>query len=271
MKRVILNADDFGKSPQRNQAVDDAFKQGLITSAGLIVTGQFLQEAVDYAMRGGYVEHLHIHFNLAANLLRENSNDVPLTEAMRADPFFCKNGRFLKYHGLPDKFKDIRKWRVVYRELVAQFEHFKTITQGNADYRHVDFHLWYNLSWPVSFALNLFTRKYRIESVRYYGLHQKDDRQYSDYRFLSWNPRVTYVPATNIDFYLSEYRSLSEYQTIELYCHPNYKDGVFLDDSPSYLGHDRQPLEVHIHALRKLGGLQFISWEDLGKKSQTDE
>ena len=50
MKRVILNADDFGKSPQRNQAIDDAFKQGLINSAGLIVTGQYLQEAIDYAV-----------------------------------------------------------------------------------------------------------------------------------------------------------------------------------------------------------------------------
>lgn len=38
MKRVILNADDFGKSPRRNQAVNDAFKYGFITSAGLIVT-----------------------------------------------------------------------------------------------------------------------------------------------------------------------------------------------------------------------------------------
>ena len=178
MKQVILNADDFGKSPQRNQAIDDAFKHGLITSAGLIVTGQYLPEAVELAFRGGYVNHLHLHFNLSTNLLRENSNDIPLSETMRSDPFFCKNGRFLKYSGLPNRFLDIRKWRVVYQELVAQFDKFKEITQGKADYGHVDFHLWYNLTWPVSLALNLFTRRFKISSVRYYGLHQKDDRQF---------------------------------------------------------------------------------------------
>lgn len=262
MKQVILNADDFGKSPQRNQAIDDAFKQGLITSAGLIVTGQYLPEAVELAFRGGYVNHLHLHFNLSTNLLRENSNDIPLSETMRSDSFFCKNGRFLKYSGLPNRFLDIRKWRVVYQELVAQFDKFKEITQGKADYGHVDFHLWYNLTWPVSLALNLFTRKFKISSARYFGLHQKDDRQFFFYRLLGWNPRVEYVPATNIDYYLTKNQSLTEYQTIELYCHPNYKEGVFLDDSPSYLGHERQPLEKHIDALRELDGIQFISWED---------
>lgn len=262
MKRVILNADDFGKSPQRNRAIDDAFKQGLINSAGLIVTGQYLQEAIDYAMRGGYTNHLHVHFNLAANLLHENSNDIPLTETMRSDPFFCQGGKFLKYHGLPTRFSSIRKWKVVYQELVAQFDRFKTITRGEADYRHVDFHLWYNLTWPVSLALNVFTRKFNIASVRYYGLHQKNNRHFFFYRLLGWNPRVEYVPSTNIDFFLSKTQPIAKYPAIELYCHPNYKEGVFLDDSPSYLGHERRPLEEQVDALRSQSGIQFISWED---------
>ena len=47
MVRIILNADDFGKSVTRNQAIDDSFKQGLIRSAGLIVTGKHLYEGTD--------------------------------------------------------------------------------------------------------------------------------------------------------------------------------------------------------------------------------
>lgn len=263
MKRVIVNADDFGKSPGRNQAIDDAFKLGLINSAGMIVTGQYLQEAMDYAIRGDYVNRLHLHFNLSANLLHENSNDIPLTEKMRMDAFFCEGGKFRKYSGLPKRFSDIKKWRIVYHELMAQFKRFKAITQGKADYRHVDFHLWYNLTWPVSFALNLFTRRYKIKSVRYYGLHQKNKRRYFFFRLLSWNPWVKYIPSTNIDYFLTKFQSLSEYKTIELYCHPNYKDGIFLDDSPSYLKHERQPLEKHIRALRGIEDVQFLSWEDI--------
>ena len=53
MTQIIINADDFGKSLERNRAIDDAFKQGLICSAGLIVTGKFVQSAVNQANEGG--------------------------------------------------------------------------------------------------------------------------------------------------------------------------------------------------------------------------
>lgn len=66
----------------------------MIFSSGLIVTGQFVQNAVNYANNGGYLSYLHLHFNLSANLLNENSEDVPLTETMRKDPFFVKMESF---------------------------------------------------------------------------------------------------------------------------------------------------------------------------------
>lgn len=262
MTKIIINADDFGKSLERNRAIDDSFKKCLIQSAGLIVTGIHLQDAVNKAFSGGYLDKLHLHFNLSANLLHENSNDAPLTEEMKNDAFFCKDRVFQRYKGLPKRFADIRKWKVAYCELVAQFERFKDLTKGKANYKHVDFHLWYNLSWPVSIALNLFTWKYNIESVRYWGIHQKNSRRYKLYRLLSWNPRVSNIPSTNIDYYITKRNALSGDNVVELYCHPNYKDGVFLDDSPSYLGHERQPMLKHIQRLNELEDVVFISWED---------
>ncbi len=262
MKNVILNADDFGKSPNRNRAVDDCFRQGLISTAGLIVTGKHLQDAVEYINRGGYVGIIHLHFNLSANLLNEDSGDKPLTEAMSKDPFFCTDGKFSPYKGLPNKLKDIFKWREVYLELVAQYKKFIEVTGGKADYKHVDFHLWYNQSWPVSVALNLFTWRYRMKSVRYWGVHQKNKRRCQLFRMISWNPFVKYVPATNIDYYLSKKHLFDKYNTIELYCHPNYKDGVFLDDSPSYLKHDRQPMLIQIQNLKDADSFVLLSWRD---------
>lgn len=263
MPHIIVNADDFGKSPGRNQAIHDSFAQGLICSAGLIVTGRYLPQAIELANKGGYMDKLHLHFNLSANLLQEGSEDAPLTEAMRKDSFFCKDNEFLKYHGLSNRFTTIRKWEVVYHELVAQFGKFKEVTEGKADYKHVDFHLWYNLTWSVAVALNLFTRKYEIESVRYWGLHHMNKRRYGIYRLLSWNHKVKDIPATNIDYYLSKRDSLRQYNVVELYCHPNYKDGVFLDDSPSYLKHNRQPMMKQIQMLKELGCVEFLSWEDV--------
>ncbi|MBR4338248.1 MAG: ChbG/HpnK family deacetylase [Bacteroidaceae bacterium] len=262
MTKVILNADDFGKSLSRNRAINDSFKQGLIYSAGLIVTGKHLQNAIDYMMEGKYVESTHLHVNLSANLLQEDSEDAPLTDAMRKDPFFCKDGKFKKYKGLPHRISDIRKWKIVYEEIVAQYNKFFEETQGRGNIEHVDFHLWYNLTFPVALALNFFTWKYKIKSVRYIGIHQKSIK-FKLFRWLSWNPRVKSIPATNIDYYLSKRRSLAQEPIIELYCHPNYKEEVFLDDSPSYLKHERQPMQKQIQMLKELDSVEFISWESI--------
>lgn len=263
MIQVILNADDFGRSIERNRAINDSFKQGLIRSAGLIVTGKYLQNAIDYINNGGYIKHIHLHINLSTNIYEGNPEDIPVTEIMRNDPFFCENGRFKNYNGLPTNFTCIREWVIVYRELVAQYEKFIEITSGKANYKHIDFHLWYNLTWPVSVALYFFSKKYKIKSVRFIGLHQMVAPRY---RLLSWisNPKkVKYFPATNIDYYVTKRQSLVDIPIVELYCHPNYKDGVFLDDSPSYLKHDRQPLLKQINMLNELEDLEYISWEDV--------
>lgn len=262
MTQIILNADDFGKSVARNRAIDDSFKQGIICSAGLIVTGKHLPEAVDYMVKGGYVENIHLHVNLSANLLHEDSEDIPLTEAMRKDTFFCKDGKFLKYRGLPKQPFSIRKWKIVYKELVAQYNKFIEVTKGKGNMNHIDFHLWYNLTWSVSIALNLFTWKYKIKSVRYIGIHQKSFK-YRLFRIISWNPWVKSYPATNIDYYLAKREKIGDVPVIELYCHPNYKEGCFLDDSPSYLNHERQPMQKQIQMLRELEKVDFISWESV--------
>lgn len=263
MVKIILNADDFGRSAERNRAIDDCFKQGLITSAGLIITGKYLQNALSFIDSGDYVEKIHLHVNLSTSLRDEDPEDIPLTEAMRKDSFFCKDGKFKKYKGLPHRLSDIRKWRIVYQEMVAQYEKFKEVTKGKADYKHIDFHLWYNLTWPVSMALRRFTRNIGIESVRYIGMHQVTNRKFKLYWKLSQSPKVTYVPSTNIDFYLSKNNLFLNYDTVELYCHPHYKENVFLDDSPSYLKHNRQPMLKQLQLLNDHGVSKFISWKDI--------
>ena len=147
--------------------------------------------------------------------------------------------------------------------MVAQYEKFKEVTKGKADYKHIDFHLWYNLTWPVSMALRRFTRNFGIESVRYIGMHQVTNRKYKLYWKLSQSPKVTYVPSTNIDFYLSKNNLFLNYDTVELYCHPHYKENVFLDDSPSYLKHNRQPMLKQLQLLNDHGVSKFISWKDI--------
>lgn len=55
IKYCVINADDFGRSIERNNAIDAAFSQGLVKSASLIVTTPYVYEAVSLAFNGGYV------------------------------------------------------------------------------------------------------------------------------------------------------------------------------------------------------------------------
>lgn len=49
MKKLIINADDFGLSTGANRAVITAFREGILTSASLMVGGKAFEEAVSLA------------------------------------------------------------------------------------------------------------------------------------------------------------------------------------------------------------------------------
>jgi hopanoid biosynthesis associated protein HpnK len=51
LKRIILNADDFGRSAGINAAVIRAHRQGVLTSASLMVAGDAVEEAVTLAQK----------------------------------------------------------------------------------------------------------------------------------------------------------------------------------------------------------------------------
>jgi hopanoid biosynthesis associated protein HpnK len=51
LKRLILNADDFGIAPEVNQAVEIAHRDGVLRAASLIVNAQATEDAVERARR----------------------------------------------------------------------------------------------------------------------------------------------------------------------------------------------------------------------------
>lgn len=51
MRRLIVNADDFGRSHEINRAVALACSQGILTSASLMVNGEAAEEAIEISRR----------------------------------------------------------------------------------------------------------------------------------------------------------------------------------------------------------------------------
>ena len=49
MKKLIVNADDFGSHELVNSAIEDAFNSGICRSASLMAGGKFFNHAVEIA------------------------------------------------------------------------------------------------------------------------------------------------------------------------------------------------------------------------------
>lgn len=62
MRRLIVTADDFGSSPEVNQAVEMGHRQGILTSASLMVGAPAARDAVERARR---LPNLHVGLHLA--------------------------------------------------------------------------------------------------------------------------------------------------------------------------------------------------------------
>ena len=261
MKSVFISADDLGRSEDRNSAIIESFKKGYIKSAGLIVTGCYLQDAINKINSSGYIKCVHCHFNLSGNILGDNSHDIPLTPRIANDQSFCVKGQFIPYTTLPNRPKDVFKWWAVYKELCAQYNKFLEVTSCKGNLRHIDFHLWYNLTWPVSIALNLFTWTHRIKTVRYIGVHLEKSRRRL-FRILAWNPFVKSYRSSNIDCFLTHPERFNKDSKLELYCHPDYLDGQLFDNSISYFGHDKRTMREHVELLKQ-HDLEFMSWRDV--------
>ena len=86
-KRLIVNADDFGIDVAVNEAVEEAFTKGVLTSASLMVNGPALADAVERARRLK---------GLAVGLHLDLIEGRPVMSPKRVPGLIDKNGRFRK-------------------------------------------------------------------------------------------------------------------------------------------------------------------------------
>ena len=129
MKRVIINADDFGLNQSCTEAICEAFKKKLITDATLVANGESFDYAVQEIKKKDLKDKVGIHINL--------TEGIPLTESIKECPEFVTNGVF---HGKILRFKPLDKCtrKKVYNEMIAQIEKIEKagILISHADSHH---------------------------------------------------------------------------------------------------------------------------------------
>ncbi|PYV93500.1 MAG: hopanoid biosynthesis associated protein HpnK, partial [Acidobacteria bacterium] len=67
MKRLIVNADDFGLTEKVNQAIIQGHLEGIITSASLLATGAAFESAVTLARQHPKLG-VGVHLNLTEGM-----------------------------------------------------------------------------------------------------------------------------------------------------------------------------------------------------------
>ncbi|BAE51904.1 hopanoid biosynthesis-associated protein HpnK [Paramagnetospirillum magneticum] len=143
-KRLIVTADDFGRSLEINRAVEDGHANGILTAASLMVTEGAVDDAVERARRlPGLGVGLHVTL----------VDGIPALAPSQIPDLVDGNGLFtLDLVRLGTRiFLSKAAQRQVSAEMRTQFELFKATGLPLA---HVDFHHHYH-QHPTVFALVL--------------------------------------------------------------------------------------------------------------------
>lgn len=154
--KIIANADDFGRHPLINAAVEKAVEQGCLRSATIMPTGVAFEEAIEIAKK-------HSELGLGIHLTLVNANSLLAPEKIPS--LVDENGRFVdNYLVFVQRFfrgkinlEDVRK------ELTAQVE--KVMATG-AQITHIDSHQhMHTLPGIIDIALDL-AEVHGIKAVR---------------------------------------------------------------------------------------------------------
>lgn len=199
MKKLIVNADDFGRSKGINKGAIETFREGIVTSATLMVDGKAAVEAVKLAKRYPKLG-VGLHFVLV------DADDLISLEAQKALTFF-QIGRAKK-------------------EFFRQVEKFKKLFGKLPD--HIDGHQ--HIHKLPSFLP--FIKKFCQENrLPYRGMRGiKFIRSFYGMNNLTQKPKLNKI---SIGYLIQVLKNLEEGVT-ELMCHPGY--AYDLDDC-SYTFH----------------------------------
>jgi hopanoid biosynthesis associated protein HpnK len=156
MKKLIINADDFGLSTGANRAVIKAFREGILTSTSLMVGGGAWKEAVTLAKENPGLQ-VGLHLTLVQGRAVLPAEEIPgLTDSEGNFPMGPVGA------GMRFFFSGSLK-RELYREIEAQILRFR---ETGLPLSHIDGHLNIHMHPTVFDILAELMPKHGITSFR---------------------------------------------------------------------------------------------------------
>lgn len=133
MNKIIINGDDFGKSPEINDGIAEGFRLGKINRTTIMANMPHFIEAVELAKKENFWDKVGLHINL--------TEGEPLCSAMKSEKRLTDNGIMSK-----TLITNLRKGMILSKserniikaEIKAQIQRFKDETPSLL---HIDSHM----------------------------------------------------------------------------------------------------------------------------------
>jgi hopanoid biosynthesis associated protein HpnK len=156
MKKLIINADDFGFTKKLNQGIINSYVNGILTSTSLMANGQAFEEAVKLSKQ-------HPELSIGTHLALVDVK--PVLAASSISSLVDGNGDF--YPNFREFFKQYFLKRIklddIRRELTAQIE---KILDSGIRVTHIDGHQHVHISHGIIDIVIELAKKYRIRWIR---------------------------------------------------------------------------------------------------------
>ncbi len=251
MKRLIVNADDFGRSPGVNDGTLEAHRVGIVTSATVMILERAAAQGVRQALERAPRLSLGLHFTITGGGTPASAPSVV--------PTLAPAGKFVRRaEDLPDPLpaEEIR------RELSAQIVIFEVIAGKPPSHLDSHHHSALHLSVAPVFAQVAKERGLRVRGSNPWARTQLRELGLStpDYFFDSF-----YGEGATLENLRSLLEGLPE-GTSELMCHPGYADQA-LSAGSSYAKEREREVEIlcdpSVRALLKKNGVELIGFHEL--------
>jgi predicted glycoside hydrolase/deacetylase ChbG (UPF0249 family) len=278
---LLVNADDFGLTPGVNRSIAELHRAGALSSATLMATGAFFDDAVATAHANPTLEvGCHI-------LLVDGTPALP----PRKIPTLCPNGESFR-PTLTAFLRDLFTFRIDSAEITAEATaQIRRLQDAGLRVSHIDTHKHTHLfsgilrpllaaaracriaairnpfepAWSLRATRGSATRLRRIAVVALQSQHRAFQRAVHD-SGLATTSGTLGVLATGASDIPATLRTLlttipsDPSQTWELVCHPGYPDAA-LDQVRTRLRASRA--QEHAALLELLPGIPLASWRDL--------
>ena len=155
-RRLIVNADDFGRSSSINQAVIQAHQAGILTTASLMVNGHAAAEAVEFARKNPRLG-VGLHLTLVCGRSALKPTEAPGLVDAHYQFRHAAVATGFRYYFIPSLRAQVR------REIHAQVQKFQ---QSGLRLDHLDGHLNLHLHPTVFSILKHHAREWGIDRFR---------------------------------------------------------------------------------------------------------